>query len=42
MKDLVESAAFRLPPSTFRPAEGQPPALVNESFRHVLYYAAPA
>ena len=41
MKDLLESAAFRLPPSAYRPAEGRPATLVNESYRHVLHEREP-
>ena len=39
-KDLLETAAFRPPPSSFRASELVNSTLVAESFRHVMYYAA--
>ena len=39
-KDLIESAAFELPPSTFRASETSKPRRVAQSYRHVLYHAA--
>ena len=39
-KDLLETAAFRPPPSSYRASEFVAAHNVSESYRHVMYYAA--
>ena len=39
-KDVLETAAFQPPPSSYRASEFVNYTLVVESFRHVMYYAA--